>query len=99
MGSITKGEKKTGFKEGFQWKKGWKFWKTNKQQTNMLKEYHKRLYENQTKTKIKTAKLTLTNKQAQELDVSGSEDEKVSNKPDWDQDRVTGTLLVAVSAE
>lgn len=65
----------------------------------MLKECHKGLYENQTKTKIKTAKLTLTNKQAQELDVSGSEDEKVSNKPDWDQDRVTGTLLVAVSAE
>lgn len=65
----------------------------------MLKECHKGLYENQTKTKIKTAKLTLTNKQAQELDVSGSEDEKVSNKPDWDQDRVTGTLLVVVSAE
>lgn len=65
----------------------------------MLKECHKGLYENQTKTKIKTAKLTLTNKQAQEPDVSGSEDEKVSNKPDWDQDRVTGTLLVVVSAE
>lgn len=67
---------------------------------NMLKEWPKRLYKNQTKTKVKTAKwVTLRDKQAPELDVAGRVDNEVADEPGSDQDRVTGALLMAFSVE
>lgn len=95
MWSVTKGEKERS-KKGFQW--GEK--RLAIQQKIMLKEWPKKLHKNQTKTKIKTATwVTLRNEQAPELDVAGREDSKAADKPASDEDRVTGALGTAVSAE
>lgn len=94
MWSVTKGKKKRS-KEGFQWKK-----RLAIQQKNMLKEWLKRLYKNQTKTKIKTVPwVTLRNKQLWELDVLLLCYNEVIVKPGTDQDKTTGVLLIAVSSE